>query len=105
MKAALIPLASNELLDGVLHYQLALHFRFLAIVIKAIPMIKSGIETQNVPKSATLFRFRTANTAAATRKAIPIKRRDLDDKIRPPLGSSIYSLRTELAKPQILNSQ
>ena len=65
------------------------YLRFLAKVIKAIPMIKSGIETQSVPKSATLFRFRTANTAAATRKRIPIKRRVLDDKIRPPSGSLI----------------
>ena len=76
-------------------------FRSLAIAIKAIPMIRSGIETQSVPKSATLFRFRTANTAAATRNTIPIKRSVLDDKIQPPSGSSvIYSLKTQSAKHQ-----
>jgi hypothetical protein len=73
---------------GVLPNSLS-YLRFLAKVIKAIPMIKSGIETQSVPKSATLFRFRTANTAAATRKRIPMTRRVLDDKIRPPSGSLI----------------
>ena len=50
------------------------YFRFFAVATKAIPMIRSGIEIHIVPKSATLFRFSTAKSAAATSKRIPIKR-------------------------------
>ena len=63
---------------------LASYARFLAIATKAIPMIRSGIETQSVPASATLFRFRIANTAATTTSRIPISRMVLADKFRPP---------------------
>ena len=78
------------------------YLRFLAKEIKTIPMIKSGIATQSVPKSATLFRFSTANTAAATRKRIPMTRRVLDDKIRPP--SRWSNIAQRLNRPR-LNSE
>lgn len=67
--------------------------RFLAIATKAIPKSRSGIEIQSVPASATLFRFRIANTAAVMTNRIPIKRRVLADKIRPPSLLLIQCLR------------
>ena|SRR6185295_735424 len=59
---------------------LASYARFLDIATKAIPKSRSGIEIQSVPASATLFRLRIANTAAATTSRIPITRRVLADK-------------------------
>jgi hypothetical protein len=78
----------NELLDGADTSQSSAgYLRRLARTMKAIPIIRSGGDTQGMPKPATLFKFRTANIAAATRKMIPIKRRILGDKTRPPSDS------------------
>ena len=74
--------------DDCYSHTLASYARFLAIATKAIPKSRSGIEIQSVPASATLFRFRIANTAAATTSKIPINRRVLADKVRPPLDGS-----------------
>jgi len=57
------------------------YLRRLARMMKTMPIIRSGGDTQVMPKSATLFKFRTANTAAATKKMIPIKRRVLGDRL------------------------
>jgi len=74
--------------DDCYFHTLASYARFLAIATNAIPMMKSGIEIQSVPASATLFRFRIASTAAATTNRIPINRRVLADRFRPPSDRS-----------------
>lgn len=79
---------------------LASYARFLDIATKAIPKSRSGIEIQSVPASATLFRLRIANTAAATTSRIPINRRVLADKFRPPslLSRSVLASDREQAR-------
>jgi hypothetical protein len=62
------------------------YLRRRARIMKNIPKIISGDDTQNVPKFATLFRFRIAITAAAARKMIPIKRNAVGDKFSSPFG-------------------
>jgi hypothetical protein len=54
-----------------------------------MPTIRSGGVTQNVPAFATLFKFMTADTAAATRNRIPIRRIVLADKLLPPLSGAL----------------
>jgi hypothetical protein len=51
---------------------------------KAMPKIIKGDAIQNVPAFATLFRFRIASTAAATRRMIPIKRKTVGDTFSSP---------------------
>jgi hypothetical protein len=62
------------------------YLRRRARIIKAMPKIISGDDTQNVPEFATLFRFRIASTAAATRRMIPIKRIVVGDKVSISFG-------------------
>jgi hypothetical protein len=52
---------------------------------KAMPAIRSGGESHNIPKFATRFKLRTATAAAVTSNSIPITRRVLADNSLPPL--------------------
>jgi hypothetical protein len=67
----------------------AIHLRLAATATKAKPTINSGGESHIIPKFATRFKFRTATTAAVTRKRIPTTRRVLADKFLPPFVNTL----------------
>jgi len=70
----------------------AIHLRRAASATKTKPTISNGGESHIMPKFATRFKFRTATTAAVTRKRIPTTRRVVADKVLPPFRRAIQYL-------------
>jgi len=63
--------------------------------IRASPTIITGGTAHIVPRFATRFKFKIANTAAATRNTNPSTCRVLADKFLPPLLMTVESLREQ----------